>query len=169
MQTHAAQVRLQETDSPYLGVKETSYCQLRTQVCVCCVHCAVCNGFVCLGGRGALNCLCNEGKSAAACRFFLGIHLLPTHEHDMFHTTPTRTLHTLTQYHNTRSHTMTHHTTPHTQLLMALHDSDKTGVSAKQNPGGGGAAGAGGVGGGPPRHHRDAGSKVRCRGVAARC
>lgn len=26
------QVRLQETASPFLGVKETSYCQLRTQV-----------------------------------------------------------------------------------------------------------------------------------------
>lgn len=28
------QVRLAETECAYLGIKETSYCQLRTQVCV---------------------------------------------------------------------------------------------------------------------------------------
>jgi len=30
--TCVLQVRLKETDTPFLGVKETSYCQLRTQV-----------------------------------------------------------------------------------------------------------------------------------------
>jgi hypothetical protein len=29
------QVRLQETEAPFLGIKETSYCQLRTQVWLC--------------------------------------------------------------------------------------------------------------------------------------